>query len=117
MLIVDTGKAVNRLGRKPAKAGRPRPGSRWGMKNRETQMRNRIFVRGLWRRSAGRHLVPAPADARAGCGGSRDTRLLPGEKLMRSGGNGMRIVIVKSPKMFSGILRKLFGIKKESYIE
>jgi hypothetical protein len=29
----------------------------------------------------------------------------------------MRIVIVKSPRMFSGILRKLFGIKKESYIE
>ena len=29
----------------------------------------------------------------------------------------MRSVIVKSPRMFSGILRKLFGIKKESYIE
>ena len=29
----------------------------------------------------------------------------------------MRIVIVKSPRMFSGILRKLFGIKKESYID
>ena len=29
----------------------------------------------------------------------------------------MRIVIVKSPRMFSGILRKLFGIKKESYRE
>ena len=29
----------------------------------------------------------------------------------------MRIVIVKSPRMFSGILRKLFGIKKDSYIE
>ena len=29
----------------------------------------------------------------------------------------MRIVLVKSPKMFSGILRKLFGIKKESYID
>ena len=29
----------------------------------------------------------------------------------------MRIVVVKSPKVFSGILRKLFGIKKESYID
>ena len=29
----------------------------------------------------------------------------------------MQIVIVKSPKLFSGILRKLFGIKKESYID
>ena len=87
------------------------------MTNRETQMRNRIFVRGLRRRPAGRHPVPAPADACAGRGGSRDSGLLPGEKLMRSGGDCMRIVIVKSPRMFSGILRKLFGIKKESYIE
>lgn len=30
---------------------------------------------------------------------------------------GMKIVIVKSPKLFGGILRRLFGIKKESYIE
>ncbi len=29
----------------------------------------------------------------------------------------MKIVIVKSPKMFSGILRRLFGIKKENYID
>ena len=29
----------------------------------------------------------------------------------------MKIVIVKSPKLFGGILRLLFGIKKESYIE
>lgn len=29
----------------------------------------------------------------------------------------MKIVVVKSPKLFSGILRRLFGIRKESYIE
>lgn len=29
----------------------------------------------------------------------------------------MKIVVVRSPKMFSGLLRRLFGIKKESYIE
>ncbi len=29
----------------------------------------------------------------------------------------MRIVVVKSPKMFRGILRRMFGIPKESYIE
>ena len=29
----------------------------------------------------------------------------------------MKIVIVKSPKMFGGILRKIFGIKKVSYLE
>ncbi|MBO4913695.1 MAG: stage V sporulation protein SpoVM [Oscillospiraceae bacterium] len=29
------------------------------------------------------------------------------------GGERMKIVIWKSPKLFSGILRRLFGIKKE----
>ena len=29
----------------------------------------------------------------------------------------MKIVFVKSPKLFGGLLRRLFGIKKESYIE
>lgn len=27
--------------------------------------------------------------------------------------DGMRVVVVKSPKVFSGILRRLFGIRKE----
>lgn len=29
----------------------------------------------------------------------------------------MKIVLVKSPKLFSGLLRRVFGIKKETYIE
>ena len=29
----------------------------------------------------------------------------------------MKIVIVKSPKLFGGLLRRIFGIKKESYID
>ncbi len=29
----------------------------------------------------------------------------------------MRVVVVKSPRFFGGILRKLFGIKKDDYIE
>jgi hypothetical protein len=29
----------------------------------------------------------------------------------------MRIVVVKSPRVFRGILRCMFGIKKDSYIE
>lgn len=28
----------------------------------------------------------------------------------------MRVVLVKSPRLFSGVLRKLFGIEKEKYI-
>ena len=29
----------------------------------------------------------------------------------------LKIVTVKSPKLFAGFLRRLFGIKKESYID
>lgn len=33
--------------------------------------------------------------------------------MTRRGGYGMRVVVVKSPKVFSGLLRRLFGIRKE----
>lgn len=29
----------------------------------------------------------------------------------------MKIVVVKSPRMFRGLLRRMFGIKRETYIE
>ena len=29
----------------------------------------------------------------------------------------MKVVVVKSPKIVGGILRKIFGIKKQYYIE
>ncbi len=29
----------------------------------------------------------------------------------------MRVVVVKSPRLFGAILRKVFGIKKELYID
>ena len=29
----------------------------------------------------------------------------------------MKIIVIKSPKIFSGFLRKVFKIKKESYID
>ncbi|MCI9414319.1 MAG: stage V sporulation protein SpoVM [Clostridiales bacterium] len=29
----------------------------------------------------------------------------------------MKIVVVKSPKVFAGLLRRVFGIKKENYID
>ncbi len=29
----------------------------------------------------------------------------------------VKIVVVRSPKMFRGILRRMFGIKREDYIE
>ncbi len=32
----------------------------------------------------------------------------------RKGGAAMQVVVIKSPKCLSGLLRRLFGIKKES---
>lgn len=29
----------------------------------------------------------------------------------------MKIVVVRSPKLFRGILRRMFGIRREDYIE
>lgn len=29
----------------------------------------------------------------------------------------MKIVVVRSPKLFSGLLRRMFGIKRQDYIE
>lgn len=29
----------------------------------------------------------------------------------------MKIVVVRSPKFFSGFLRRVFGIKRENYID
>lgn len=29
----------------------------------------------------------------------------------------MKIVVVKSPKIFAGLLRRVFGIRRESYID
>jgi len=34
------------------------------------------------------------------------------EKMSKTGGAVVKIVVVKSPKMLRGILRKIFGIKK-----
>ena len=61
------------------------------------------------------HGMSAQADAGIGGGGSGGDRLLNAQEMKEAA--LMKIVIVKSPKLFGGILRRLFGIKKESYIE
>ena len=35
----------------------------------------------------------------------------------KRGGYAMRVVVVKSPRLFGGILRRLFGIRKEPKME
>ncbi len=44
------------------------------------------------------------------------SRVFPCAQSMR-GVVCMKIVVVRSPKMFRGILRRMFGIKREDYIE
>ncbi len=39
-------------------------------------------------------------------------RLYCGINTTMKGGNGMQVVVIKSPKCLRGILRKLFGIRK-----
>ena len=57
----------------------------------------------------------AEADADPVGGRLGDAGLLASQK--KIGGCPMKIVVVKSPKLFGGILRCLFGIKKVSNID
>ena len=71
--------------------------------------------RGFRGRDAAVHGMPRQAYAGIGGGGSGGDRLLNAQEMKEAA--LMKIVIVKSPKLFGGIIRRLFGIKKESYIE
>ena len=74
------------------------------------------MFRGLRRGTADRLSLPGTADSGIGCGSVGAAWCFSGQKL-NGGWSAMKIVIVKSPKMFGGILRKIFCIKKDSYIE
>ena len=69
----------------------------------------------LWRRTAGCYDLSAKADACLGCGRPCGYGLFQAQELKEA--LSMKIVIVKSPKLFGGLLRRIFGIKKESYID
>ena len=56
----------------------------------------------------------AYADYRGGCVGAHGL-VLETKSLGRS--VGLKIVTVKSPRIFAGFLRRVFGIRKESYID
>lgn len=73
------------------------------------------LCRGLRGWNAAVHGVPRQAPAGVGGGGSGGDWLLNAQEMKEAA--GMKIVLVKSPKMFGGILRRLFGIKKDGYIE
>jgi len=75
-------------------------------------------MRRVWHGAAGRKLLPlfhrGHCDSRAACGNGR--RALQGIAVFESEGKGgwfMKVVVVKSPRVFRGILRFLFGIKKQ----
>ena len=74
------------------------------------------MFRGVRRGAFGRVPLPGTADPGIGRGSAGAARGFSGQKL-KEGWSAMKIVIVKSPKMVGGILRKIFGIKKETYIE
>ena len=82
----------------------------------ETVQQRRLVFRRVRRGAIGRVPLPGTADPGIGRGSTGTAWCFSGQKL-NGGWYAMKIVIVKSPKMVGGILRKIFGIKKETYIE
>ncbi len=70
----------------------------------------RLAVCGVRDRTARVYHSPVEADGRAACGGTDPLRGLLWKSLTEA--VHMRVVVIKSPKLFGGLLRKLFGIEK-----
>ncbi len=71
---------------------------------------------GIWGRDVGCHCISSARDL-GFCGiGFGLPRVFACTQSMR-GVVCVKIVVVRSPKMFRGILRRMFGIKREDYIE
>ena len=68
---------------------------------------------GIWRRIAGVLNFAYPYDG-VYLGNSTHS-LRPFLWTIVRGGIRMRVVVVKSPRLFGGLLRCLFGIKKDTY--
>ena len=76
----------------------------------ETERFERLGVCGVRNRTARVYHSSAEADGRAACGGVDPLRGLLWKTLTEA--VHMRVVVIKSPKLLSGLLRKLFGIDK-----
>lgn len=80
-------------------------------KPRKTAQRfERLVVRGVRYRSASLYHSPVKADGRAACGSTDSLRGILWKTLTEA--VHMRVVVIKSPKLLGGLLRKLFGIQK-----
>jgi hypothetical protein len=69
-----------------------------------------MAVCGFWRRIAVLYHSSVQIDGCAACGGVDSLWYLLRKTLMEA--VSMRVVVVKSPKLLSGLLRKLFGIQR-----
>jgi hypothetical protein len=75
---------------------------------------------GVWRGSLDGGNLSAGADLSHRGSRARVVGLFPCAKPIRDRQKGvkcMKIVVVRSPKLFRGILRRMFGIRREDYIE
>lgn len=79
-----------------------------------------MVLRGVWRGTLDGGDLSAGADL-GDCGGrARVVGVFPRANPIRDRQKGvkcMKIVVVRSPKLFRGILRRMFGIRREDYIE
>ena len=78
--------------------------------SQSTKRLERMAVCGVWNRTADLYHPPVKADGRAACGGADPLRGLLWKTLTEA--VHMRVVVIKSPKLLGGLLRKLFGIEK-----
>jgi len=68
---------------------------------------------GSWTRYAYRFLLPCESFNNTSCSRCNCSRVIT-TKILIGGTYFMKIVVVKSPKVLSSILRLAFGIKKEN---
>jgi len=71
---------------------------------------------GIWGGIVDRHRISAGMYFDFYSGGTGFSRVFSCADSMR-GVVCMKIVVVRSPKLFSGLLRRMFGIKRQDYIE
>ena len=71
---------------------------------------------GFWCRIVGGDRFAFKTRVGAGGNGAHRSGLFLRQKHV-NGDAAMRVVVVKSPRLLGGILRKLFGIRKEEYID
>ena len=75
-----------------------------------------LFYCRLWSGLVGRDRLPVSVAA-DDSGGRADFMRLLAYQILKAEGSGMQIVLYKSPKLLSGILRKIFKIQRIVYTD